>query len=67
MAVRLLHPMHRDWVKWTMSRGNRPQFEMSGGLNDSPPFIAALVDLVATAIGVSQRSQSDTERLVAAD
>ena len=43
------------------------QFEMSAGLNDSPTFIAALGDLVATAVGVPQRSQSDSERLVAAD
>ena len=37
------------------------QFEMTSGLNDSPAFIAALADLVTTAIGV------DAERLVAAD
>jgi hypothetical protein len=43
------------------------QFEMSAGLNDSPTFIAALADLVATAIGAPQRSQSDRERLVAVD
>lgn len=43
------------------------QFEMSAGLNDSPTFIAALADLVVTAIGAPQRSQSDRERLVAAD
>jgi hypothetical protein len=40
---------------------------MSAGLNDSPTFIAALADLVATAIGAPQRSQSDRERLVAVD
>jgi ferrochelatase len=43
------------------------QFEMSAGLNDSPTFIAALADLVATAIGVPQCGRSGTERLVAAD
>jgi protoporphyrin/coproporphyrin ferrochelatase len=43
------------------------QFEMSAGLNDSPIFIAALGDLVASAIGAPQRSQSARERLVAAD
>jgi ferrochelatase len=41
------------------------QFEMTSGLNDSPKFIAALADLVGTAIGVDQTR--DTERLVAAD
>jgi protoheme ferro-lyase len=40
------------------------QFEMTSGLNDSPRFIAALADLVRTAIGVESR---DAERLVAAD
>ena len=39
------------------------QFEMSAGLNDSPIFIAALAELVATAIGAPQHSQG----LVAAD
>ena len=43
------------------------QFEMSAGLNDSPTFIAALADLVVTAIGAPQCSQSDRERLVAAN
>lgn len=43
------------------------QFEMSAGLNDSPTFIAALAELVASAMGIPQRSQSDSERLVAAD
>ena len=43
------------------------QFEMSAGLNDSPTFIGALAELVAAAIGVPQRSQSNSERLVAAD
>ncbi len=37
------------------------QFEMTSGLNDSPTFIAALADLVVTAVG------ADVERLVAAD
>ena len=41
------------------------QFEMTSGLNDSPRFIAALADLVGTAMGVDQTR--DTERLVAAD
>jgi ferrochelatase len=41
------------------------QFEMTSGLNDSPTFIAALADLVGTAIGVDQTR--DPERLVAAD
>jgi ferrochelatase len=41
------------------------QFEMTSGLNDSPTFIAALADLVRTAIGVDQTRA--TERLVAAD
>jgi len=41
------------------------QFEMTSGLNDSPAFIAALADLVATAIGADQAR--DSERLVAAD
>jgi ferrochelatase len=43
------------------------QFEMSAGLNDSPTFIGALAELIAAAIGVPQRSQSNSERLVAAD
>jgi len=37
---------------------------MTSGLNDSPTFIAALADLVTTAIGVESR---EAERLVAAD
>jgi ferrochelatase len=41
------------------------QFEMTSGLNDSPAFIAALADLVVTAIGADQAP--DSERLVAAD
>jgi ferrochelatase len=41
------------------------QFEMTSGLNDSPAFIAALADLVVTAIGAD--TARDEERLVAAD
>jgi ferrochelatase len=40
------------------------QFEMTSGLNDSPAFIAALADLVVTAI--SADPARDEERLVAA-
>ena len=43
------------------------QFEMTSGLNDSPRFIAALVDLVMTALGVDSDQARDAERLVAAD
>ncbi len=43
------------------------QFEMTSGLNDSPTFIAALADLVETAVGVGSDRQRDSERLVAAD
>jgi protoheme ferro-lyase len=32
------------------------RFEMTGGLNDSPTFIAALADLVGAAIGVDSGS-----------
>jgi ferrochelatase len=39
------------------------KFEMMSGLNDSPTFIAALADLVGTAIGVDLRP---TESLAAA-
>ncbi|HZU22199.1 MAG TPA: ferrochelatase, partial [Terriglobales bacterium] len=39
------------------------QFEMAAGLNGSPLFIAALVQLVRQAIGV----QAEDERLIAAD
>jgi protoporphyrin/coproporphyrin ferrochelatase len=42
------------------------QFEMTSGLNDSPTFIAALADLVETAVGVGSDRQRDSERLVAA-
>jgi ferrochelatase len=41
------------------------QFEMTAGLNNSPTFIAALADLVANAVGLELRKESD--RLVAAD
>jgi hypothetical protein len=40
---------------------------MSAGLNDSVTFIAALADLVASAISTPQGSQSDRAHLVAAD
>ncbi len=43
------------------------QFEMTSGLNDSPTFIAALADLVVTAIGADADQIRDAERLVAAD
>jgi ferrochelatase len=42
------------------------RFEMMSGLNDSPTFIAALADLVATAIGVDLGIESGAESLVAA-
>ena len=41
------------------------QFEMTSGLNDSPTFIAALADLVESAIAADEIRES--ERLVAAD
>jgi ferrochelatase len=41
-------------------------FEMTAGLNDSPTFIAALADLVTTALGVEAVSEPSAERLVAA-
>ncbi len=43
------------------------QFEMTGGLNDSPTFIAALAELVLTALGVEQCAIGDPEQMVAAD
>jgi ferrochelatase len=44
------------------------RFEMTSGLNDSPTFIAALVDLVGAAIGVDSRSERGMGSLaVAAD
>jgi ferrochelatase len=42
------------------------QFEMTSGLNDSPTFIAALADLVGTAIGVGLRSERRVGSLAAA-
>ena len=42
------------------------RFEMTSGLNNSPTFIAALADLVRTAVGV-ETHQWDLGRLVAAD
>lgn len=42
------------------------RFEMTAGLNDSPTFIAALVDLVTNALGIRTGSERD-EILVAAD
>ncbi len=43
------------------------QFEMTSGLNDSPTFIAALADLVETALGMDSSGRRDADRLVAAD
>jgi ferrochelatase len=43
------------------------QFEMTAGLNDSPTFIAALADLVESALGMNSDRQSVPDRLVAAD
>jgi protoporphyrin/coproporphyrin ferrochelatase len=43
------------------------QFEMTSGLNDSPTFIAALADLVTSAMSADSDQASDAERLVAAD
>lgn len=43
------------------------QFEMSAGLNDSPTFMTALTELVKMAVGAAPGSQSENERLVAAD
>jgi ferrochelatase len=42
------------------------QFEMTAGLNDSPTFIAALRELVLTALGADVSKQSVAEYLVAA-
>ena len=41
------------------------RFEMMSGLNDSPTFIAALADLVGTAIGVDFGSERGAESLAA--
>ena len=63
----------RRWARSTTRRARKPrrsgseQFEMTSGLNDSPTFIAALADLVETAIGMNLDRQRDTDRLVAAD
>ena len=43
------------------------RFEMSSGLNDSPTFIAALAELVGTAVGVDLSKQRGAGCLVAAD
>ena len=42
------------------------KFEMTSGLNDSPTFVAALADLVATAIGVDLGRERGAESLAAA-
>lgn len=42
------------------------RFEMTSGLNDSPTFIAALADLVASAIGVDWGRERGAEILAAA-
>jgi len=42
------------------------RFEMTSGLNDSPTFIAALADLVNTAMGVDLRSERGMGSLAAA-
>ncbi len=42
-------------------------FEMTAGLNDSPTFIAALADLVLTALGGESRGTRSASYLVAAD
>jgi protoporphyrin/coproporphyrin ferrochelatase len=42
------------------------RFEMTSGLNDSPTFIAALADLVGTAIGVDLGRERGAESLAAA-
>jgi len=43
------------------------RFEMTSGLNDSPTFIAALAELVGTAVGVDLSKQRGADCLVAAD
>ncbi len=43
------------------------RFEMTSGLNDSPTLIAALAELVATAVGVELTQQRGAGCLVAAD
>jgi len=42
------------------------QFEMTSGLNDSPAFIAALAELVGTAIGIDLGRERGAESLAAA-
>jgi ferrochelatase len=42
------------------------QFEMMQGLNDSPPFIAALADLVMSAVGMDGTREYHAEYLAAA-
>jgi ferrochelatase len=42
------------------------RFEMTSGLNDSPTFIAALADLVNTAVGVDLRRERGMRSLAAA-
>jgi ferrochelatase len=43
------------------------KFEMTSGLNDSPMFIAALAELVASALGAGMKQARGTVSLVAAD
>jgi len=43
------------------------RFEMTSGLNDSPTFIAALAELVTSALGANANEYEVAERLVAAD
>jgi protoporphyrin/coproporphyrin ferrochelatase len=43
------------------------KFEMTSGLNDSPMFIAALAELVTSALGVDTNQTRGTVSLVAAD
>ncbi len=43
------------------------KFEMTSGLNDSPMFIAALAELVASALGVEKTQARGPVSLVAAD
>jgi ferrochelatase len=43
------------------------RFEMTAGLNDSPTFIAALAEMVATALGVELNSPCDAACVMAAD
>ena len=43
------------------------KFEMTSGLNDSPMFVAALAELVSTAVGAEMNGARGTVSLVAAD